>query len=346
MKTLGRQVLDIDYQAQSSFRDEMAACGAFQPDVILDDFSMVALLTAQVTETPRITVARTGVFPGGLPSNRNYRHSCESLGEGRFDFAGNYGNWESFFGIKPPNDFAQLSEANLSIVPGIPQIEVLPAGATDIQTYHFAGTLGIPDHEMAQLHAHGLASNPAIERFLEKHQGQRIALLTLGSVMASRGAMRSAVIDMLQAGIAVISTMTVDDLQPSLGDMFLYAQRVPMDAVCSRIDMMVHHCGSGTYQYAINHRLPSICIGSGFYDRDDVAKRLASLGVAIHLPFEHDDEAFIENFRQACTQASENGKWLEQARLALDGLKKENERVSRTFDMESILRSLWMTEEP
>lgn len=338
MRALCSRVLDIDYRAESAFRDEMAACGSFRPDIIVDDFSMVALLTASVTETPRITIARTGVFPGGVPMNASHRHSCESLGEGRFDFVGNYGGWESFFGVRAPRDFAELSDASVSIIPGIPTIEVLPAAASDIRGYHFAGTLGVPDRVMATLHDHGVQTKPIIEQFLAKHHARQTALFTLGSVMASRHAIQSCIIQMLESGISVISTIATGELAPHLSEMFLHVPRVPMDEVCSRVDMMVHHCGSGTYQYAINHRLPSICIGSGFYDRDDVAQRLAGLGVAAYLPFEEHDRDFAESFRQALSHVGSDGAWAEHARMKLDSLKRENDRVSVAFDVEAVLQ--------
>jgi len=336
LKKLGRQVLDVDYRPETAFRDEMTACGHFRPDVIIDDFSMVTLLTASVTGVPRITIARTGAFPGATPRDKDHRHSCESIG--RFDFDVNFRDCELFCGVPTPRTFADVCAANASIIPGIPSIETLPPGTGDRQDFFFAGSLNVPDHMIPSPDEHVHSDSDAAMTFVDRHQGRGIAYVTIGSVLAPGNSICTAILHMLDVGMAVISTIRMTGLSAAQSELFYHAPFIQMDAVCSRVSMMVHHCGSGTYQYAIAHKLPSICVGSKFYDRDDVAHRLDELGVAKYIPAGVDTTAFMERFREALNVCRDSSsKWHIEAMRKLDALKHENDSTSESFDLEAVL---------
>lgn len=341
VRSLGKQVLDIDYRPERAFQDEMSACTRFRPDVIVDDFSLVTLLTATLMDLPRVTIARTGAFPGYVPRDANHCHSCESIA--RFDFAANFSESESCFGIPAPESFADVCAAHASIVPGIASIEQLPFDADDRPDFFFSGALDLPDRLMPIPDGRTRPDEAAMSEFFERHAQRRIVFVTLGSVLAPSDSIRRAILHMLDAGVAVVSTVGMTDLPAGYDRLFHYAPFVPMHAVCSRVDMMVHHCGSGTYQYAILHGLPSLCIGSGFYDRDDIGRRLHELGVGRFIP--GDDAAlFMEKFRDgfdACIDPS--SAWHAQAMRRLEALKRENDLASRRFDLESILNEVVRT---
>ena len=336
LKQLGRQVLDIDYRAETAFRDEMAACGQFQPDVIVDDFSMVTLLTSSVAEVPRVTIARTGAFPGSCRGS-NDRHSCESIG--RFDFDMNFRDCELFCGVPTPRTFADVCAASASIIPGIPSIETLPSAVAHHQNFFYAGSLGVADDMIPGLGEYADDSSAQALSFIDRHRDREIAFVTLGSVLAPSNSICSAVLHMLDAGIAVVSTVRMTDLSAAQSELFYHAPFVQMDAVCSRASLMVHHCGSGTYQYAIAHGLPAICIGSGFYDRDDVAHRLDELGVAKFIPVTADGNEFMSSFCEALGRCRDrSSRWCVEALRTLALLKSENERASGSFDLEAVLQ--------
>lgn len=338
LRKLGKQVLDIDYRAETAFRAEMAACSAFEPEVIVDDFSMVTLLTSSVAGVPRVTIARTGAFPGGTPRSENQRHSCESIG--RFDFDSQFKDCEAFCGVPTPRTFADVCAGHVGIIPGIPSIEMLPADAAGHQDFFFAGPLNVPDHMIPRADEHVLGCSAAAMSFFDRHQDREIAFVTLGSVLAAGNSIREAVLQLLDSGIAVISTVQMLELSRAQSDLFHHAPFVQMDAVCSRVSLMIHHCGSGTYQYAIAHGLPSICIGSGFYDRDDVARRLDELGVAKHIPVGVSGGEFMERFHDALALCRDrSGGWNLAAMRKLEALKHENDRTSESFDLEAALRS-------
>src|SRR4051794_15996792 len=64
MSELGANVLDIDY---GGFRHELEAYGRFRPDVVVDDCSGDTGIATRLQMKPRITIHRTGMFPGSTP---------------------------------------------------------------------------------------------------------------------------------------------------------------------------------------------------------------------------------------------------------------------------------------
>ncbi|RDD80213.1 hypothetical protein DVJ77_18920 [Dyella tabacisoli] len=339
LKNLQRNVLDIDYRPEQLFRDEMAACGRFRPDVIVDDFSMAALLTSKVAKKPRVTILRTGAFPGSVPRDDSHRHSCESHSSDKFDFDAYFQNSELLCGIPAPKNFAEACAADISIVPGIRSIEALPASVGDDPNYAFAGALTVSDSAIPTPVARSTDTTDAILAFLERNQQRKIVYLTLGSVLKAGEAIREAIKYMLDTGVAIISTVDLPDVKTSRKELFFYAPFVPMHAVCSKVHLMIHHCGSGTYQYAITHQVPSICIGSRSYDRDDVAYRLEQLGVAKYIPFIDSVAVFIERFVKEFDQCMDNlGQWYQAAKQRLNLLWNENDRTAAIFNFEEVLK--------
>jgi hypothetical protein len=101
---------------------------------------------------------------------------------------------------------------------------------------------------------------------------------------------------------------------------------------------MIHHCGSGTYQYQIKHLLPAICVGSQCFDRDDVAMRLQELGVARYIPAPEEADGFVDQFRKAFDACSDPASlWYQTARKRLQAIKRETDRGSAEFGFEEIL---------
>lgn len=336
-----RNVLDIDYRSESLFRDEMAACGHFRPDVIVDDFSLSVLLTAKVANKPRITLLRTGSFPGGQPRDSAHRHSCESHAGRKFDFGTHFQNFELLCGAPAPKTFSEACAANASIIPGIRAIEELPPSLDDDPSYFFAGALSISDSAVPTLFdANRDTASQDILAFLENNRERKIVYLTLGSVLKGDESIRKSIEYMLSAGISVISTIDLPEVPSFLKSLFHYAPFVPMHVVCSRVSLMIHHCGSGTYQYAILHKVPSICIGSQCYDRDDVAYRLEELGVAKYIPANEDAVAFSKIFREKFDQCIDSqGHWYKEAKQRLELLKIENDQAAATFDFGTVLET-------
>lgn len=307
----------------------MLACGTFHPDIIVDDFSLTARLTAKLVDKPRVSIRRTGDFPGYTPRNITRHHS------------GVYVKWEEFYrnceavcGLLPPKSLAEVCEGDANVIPGIRSIEALPMTFRNDPTYAFAGALIVPDSLVPTrvVNAHD------IKRFLERNDKRPTVYVTLGSVLKADESIRSAIRFVLDWGFAVISNVDLPDVKPAQTDLFFYGPILPMHTVTSRAYLMIHHCGSGTYQYAITHGVPSICIGSRCYDRDDVAQRLEELGAARYIPRDLDDDGFVERFRRVFLDCvSSTGNWYQRSKSSLDLLKRENDETMASFDFETLL---------
>src|SRR5205807_4708300 len=81
-RILNINVLNIDH---SGFRIEMEAYGQFRPDVVVDDCSPSTGHAAKFAGLPRITILRTGTFPGYVPRNPTHGHSMGNIRSNRPD---------------------------------------------------------------------------------------------------------------------------------------------------------------------------------------------------------------------------------------------------------------------
>src|SRR5512138_900722 len=73
-------MIDIDHQhiAKNGFRSEMRAYHLFKPDVVVDDTGLTTAFVTELTKVPRVTIQRTGTFPGAAPPDPRHQHSLES----------------------------------------------------------------------------------------------------------------------------------------------------------------------------------------------------------------------------------------------------------------------------
>jgi hypothetical protein len=322
---LDLNILDIPYSHEHQFRNEMWACGSFLPDVIVDDMSPTALLTATLSGTPRVSIRRTGDFPLRVPSNTTYRHSS-----GTINFERYYRNVETVCGISAPKSLPEICKGDMNIIPGIRSIEVPAAPLRDDPRYVFAGGLTLPDSFQPTT-----GTNP-IRMFFAKTSQRKLVYFTLGTTMDPDERVREIIRSMLDMGVAVISSVDLPDADPHQNELFLHASFLPLDTVCAKVHLMVHHCGSGTYQYALRHKVPAICLGSRCFDRDDVARRLEELGAAKYLPWETPD--FLGRFKALFSDCIDTaGMWYKNALQSLVQLNAENDRTAAAFDFEAIL---------
>jgi len=333
LKRQGRCVVDIDYAPSGhAFRAQMEACGRFRPDIIVDDLSPAAYLTTRVSSKPRVAIRRTGVFPGGIPRNSAHRHSmCSPERVERF-----YKNCEAIWGIRPPTNLVEMCTADVNIVPGIRSVEVLPDSLHNNADYIFSGGLTLPD---ALVPAESPVSPAEISAFCERNRDRKLVYLTVGSILKGGGVeFREMIRYMLDEGAAVISSVEMPDLSQAFREIFFYAPFLPMHHICGKVHLMIHHCGSGTYQYAIRYQIPSICIGSRCYDRDDVAARLEELGVARYIPSARENPEFARTFRERFKDSvDKSGNWYQSAKEKVGVLKTENDLTAAAFDFAAVL---------
>lgn len=352
VKEMGLAVLDIDHQPFGShgFRAEMRACQAFGPDVVVDDCGLTTGFTASLMGIARVTLQRTGVFPGGVPRNGRHRHSLNLSDDDLKQLPD-----LTVMGLRQPTQLSDLFDAEAKIVPGIPSIEVLPRALVGDDSYFFSGPLLLEDYlaRPASRAERGGARDKSstfvpqlrsvenlrpVEEFLNDHERCRRVYVTLGTEAKPTDAVRNCIRSMLGRGMAVISNVPLE--APEAERRFCYAPYLPMHTICSAVDLMVHQCGSGTYQYSLLHGVPGITIGTGCYDREDVALTLEEAGVSLHVPDAENARVSETAFQNAVEHYFAPGAaGLNQARARLKQLKQELDETVAAFDFEKVVRS-------
>lgn len=335
----GINILDIDH---TGFRTEMFAYGQFSPDVVVDDCSITTGFATTLKRVPRVTIQRTGSLPGWTPRNKNHQHSSSFEKIKLPD--------TSVIGIPQPQTLADLFQAKIKIIPGIRSIEVLPEAIRDDPSFVFSGPLLMDDYLLGQL---GGQTTPApsdgtlqnfepLREFFETQRGRKTVYATFGTVAEATGEVFECLRYLLESGVAVVTSIRMELQDEGQKSRFFYARYLPMHFVCANIDLMIHHCGSGTYHYPILHGVPSITIGTKCYDRDDVAARLDELGTSIHLGAPDESDNFIEDFKNAVRRYFEvPGTFLSDAQRRLAELNCEIERTATDFDfIKTLARTL------
>jgi hypothetical protein len=352
LDALGVGVVDIDYRIPyrpkgafsgtydpRPFRLEVEAYGRFCPDVVLDDTNPTTYYATALTGMTRITIQRTGIFPGGQPRNKCHQHS---LGLPEVD------SWPdvSFLGVQQPQAIADLFSAPVKIVPGVKSIEVLPEHLRQDSSYHFSGPLLMDDISMGK--GMPIAGGEIIDiyplfeqlqEFFQMNEGRRTVFSTFGTAAAASADVIAANRYLLDSNLALVTTIDLGKIPAAQQQRHYYAPWLPMDYVCSKVDFMLHHCGSGTYHFPILRQLPSITIGTGCYDRDDVAARLAELGISTHIPAPAECDDFPRLFKQVVASFLDgNGNVLESKRNKLAGLNAELAQTASAFDLEELIK--------
>lgn len=305
VRSLGFTVLNIDRHLADRTMPEMMAIGQFQPDVIVDDTSYTTAYATKMARLPRISIVRRGLMPLEQRTvSSSYQHSCPYMQNlpGKLDVV------ELEHGVWKPEHYSELFIGDVNIIPSIPSVETLPDQIENKHQYIYSGPLTLPDADifgsMQHLPVSMNDNRKEVESFLNRHRDKTIVYLTMGLTFAEglEHRLPACIQFLLNRGVAVITNTTdfkpANEAQRSL----LYAAHLlPMEAVCSKATIMIHHCGSGTYNYQLSYQLPALILGTKRYDRDEVALRLQQLGAACYIPADIDDESFFTQFTQAIT---------------------------------------------
>jgi hypothetical protein len=224
---------------------------------------------------------------------------------------------------------------------------VLPEGLRDDPSYHFAGPLLLDDLFIRQfgelrpgsLDVNSLRRFEPLEAFFEKQRGRRVVYLTFGTMARASSPIFECVRHLLDGGAAVVSSVRPEGLTGRQEEAYYYGGYLPMHYVCSKVDLMIHQCGSGTYHYPILHGVPAITVGTRCFDREHVALRLAQRGVSVHLPAPDECEDFVTLFKEAVGRYFDpSGEFMEEKKRRLAALNEEIRETSAAFDFESVLR--------
>jgi len=340
LRERGVPILDIDH---SGFRSEIPAYKRYAPDVVVDDASLSTGAATLFTGVPRIAIHRTGMFPGDVPRNPKHGHSMH------LSAADLQSGWKALahLGLPAPKVLSDLFRAPYKIVPGIPSIEILPPALQDDPTYFFAGPLVMDDYLVGNISGgkYGFSLSNSknlgpLQEFFERHRDRNRIYVTFGTVARANQEVRDGLQFLLNKGIAVVSNIKLDDLNEAQQALYYYAAYLPMHYVCANVDVMVHHCGCGTYQYPVMHKVPSIIVGTQCFDRDDVGMRLEDLGTSVYLPGPQENENFVSDFKRTIEQFfADSGRLLKEKKANLAALNQEVERTVKNFNLEYVLQT-------
>jgi UDP:flavonoid glycosyltransferase YjiC (YdhE family) len=322
----------LDVKQQFSAVTELAAYRKFAPDLIVDDSNLTTALARQIRRLPRLTIARTGIFDGS-PGPHAYAHSLSSVISTLRPLAG------STFVL--PNSIDSYFEAEAHLVPATPLLEPMP-GLRGLRTRSFyCGPLLLDEEEekVFASHEHGLVD------FFRVNRERKIAYVTFG-IGASRNPHSSVwgcLHELLGRGWAVVTNMmptehTENGARSYPRENCFFSRALPMHFVCSRVDLVIHVCGSATYHYPILHRKPAITIGTQCRDREDVAQRLCALGLSHHLPAPGETADFQKLFVDALDRYESNDFPFDAAlRTRLEATCLEIESTAARFDIDAAI---------
>lgn len=328
MAMLEVPTLPIDHDI-GSFATEFQAYDRFQPDVVIHDMSFTTPFAAKMRRIPAISILRTGTLPGDDPAFAALPHSLAVNLDAVMDV--------TRFGIAQPRSFYEYFRGDANIVPAIPAIEPLPTDFSDSSRIFYSGPL-LTDDRLALAPADGspavLSSDfSPLDRFFDRCSGRKIVYLTLGTVaiLLLHRALPQCIARLLAEGVAVVTNIKCEAATSS--EWAFHARFLPMHYVTQRCDLVIHHCGSGTYQYALLHRRPTLTVGTMRRDREQVAVRLQELGVSVHLGAPDDSDEFVDRFTAAALAALQRPANV----AAQDAIRDEIERTRDAFRMRDVI---------
>jgi hypothetical protein len=171
-----------------------------------------------------------------------------------------------------------------------------------------------------------------LDIFFRKNASRKTAFLTLGLV--DNTSVSSYIDYLMSRGYAVITTVEHDTTEQDHKTRIFKNRFLPLDIVSSRVDLIIHQCGSGIYHYPILHQKPSITLGTQCYDREDVAMVLQTKRVSAHVPHPGDDEKHFDIFLK-CIEKFEKNDLSDPETLA--ELRQEIVQTMLDFDIDKVV---------
>jgi UDP:flavonoid glycosyltransferase YjiC (YdhE family) len=256
----------------------------YEPDVTVCDWSM-SLWAALTAWRPRcrVSILRCELLPG---YRRRHLFLPDKFGFYRADDINRANDIIRQLGGTPlTRDQRELFDAEVIVVPSIPEIDPLPEQVVDFYpaaTFLYTGPLllspadSIPDQ---------------LKEWLLHHhrEGVPVMLVTLGTVWGAP------IYTMLanclaEIDIAVIMVIPQEEirciLEKTCGPRFQITALTDLLELAQYADVVMHHCGHATLQTVLLAGKPSITLPSGEYDREDNALRVEALACGRHLGHE------------------------------------------------------------
>lgn len=303
---------------------------SYLPDVVIEDLEPYSVVPCKELGIPRISFHRTGQFRSIRPEarNPNHIHSCEksTLDNKKYDASAILGNSKS----KKHNnkeDYNLLNEypdSDAKIIPGIPSIEMLPDNITNRDSYFYSGPLLVEDNPTTKI-------TDDLKTFFTNNIKRKIVFITTGLV--DNTSIEEFITILLRKGYALITTVKTPVPDDAVDRVFIN-KFLPLNLICSNVNLVIHQCGSGIYNYPILNNVASITIGTRCYDREDVALRLEELGISKHIPHPEDNPNYLEIFKQSI-ELFENNKLCDYK--VMEKLRTEMYNTMLEFDITQVI---------
>ncbi len=334
----GFQHLGIDRKGEDKLMPEISAISTFDPDVIVDDLNYFSYFSSRLFNIPRVSVVRKGILPFES-YNPAFRHSSDvidyftSLGEIEFD--------DSV--IEKPKSISDLFRGKINIIPSIKSIETLPEELSTDSSYVYSGPLLLSDEDMIGSHFSQEMLQSA-KKFIEQNSDKKLVYVDLGlfqpDIILNR-IEKCFEILFDQPDIAILTNSTKYKCKNESEEQRLFVSDfLPNNLVYSNVDLAIHKCGSGTYNYQVNYQVFSIVLGSNCYDRDEIAMRLETLGVSKYISPNLEDDEYYQLFEESVLKSlNETSNEKKERRNALASIKEEILVTQNEFDFEKILKS-------
>lgn len=331
----GLAIINLDHNIENKLTPELMAIGEFDPDVLIDDHNYYTAFSSRIMNKPRISIVRKGSIPFE-ELTAHYRHSSgvaeyfESLQT--MNLAA-MGLWE-------PTSVSDLFKGDAHIIPSIPSLEALPAVLQGDEAYVYAGPLLLGDEHMSGELTYTKETVADIEQFFTRNGERKLVYFTKGvadppEILARAEGCLKALMEMEDVAVItnIKTTLPVDEQR------YYFNRFLPMNLVCSHVQLMIHQCGSGAYNYQLLNEVPGIALGSKCYDRDDVAMQLERRGTTAFIKADQDETAYLAAFKVALEELLDHSSEIYlQQKAALAKVKEEVLSVQQQFDLSRIIR--------
>ncbi|MEQ8474592.1 hypothetical protein [Fulvivirga sp.] len=337
IQNLGFQTFEMDRQWNDELMKELMTIEAFRPDILVDDLNFYTGFSSRVHSIPRVSIVRTGILPNEQ-NTPGYEHSSGLIKH--FDKLKSFKLYEE--NMWEPQSKSDLFVGDVNILPAIPSIEKLPDKIPDKQSYFYSGPLVLNDLDMT---ATGVFSDDMfklVSDFLSRNEDRKKIYFTIGlgqPEVIYENAL-TCLQHLLDKGHAVITNIENFEPHEEVAAQCFYAPFVPMNQVCRNVDLMIHQCGSATYNYQLQHTLPAIVLGSKCYDRDDIAIRLDEVNAAEYISADLDRGTYHDKFINSVQRLLFNKEKIDAMKKILCRLKGEIQKVQEEFDFDEIINTL------
>jgi len=186
------------------------------------------------------------------------------------------------FNRAPISDPRQLFQTNVIVIPSLPEFDPLSNETRKIYESSeiiYTGPLYSEYFDAAPCHLREWAES-------ERRCGRPVVLVTTGTCWGRDfclSLMRSMHRAQFSAILAIPKQKTRMEIERHAQPHLFIVEGAQLSALLPECDVVIHHCGHGTFQSVVLAGKPSITIPSYEYDREESALRLQELKCSIHL---------------------------------------------------------------